>query len=502
MLSTLQCWPPELSEEQRAQLIDLATTYSLANGLAYLPNPAPSGPPTFAIHAPFTLIPTPYPRDLFTKAQKLQHIYNVLYSRVTLDTPFLDRVLGAEGGVGRVDEFVGTLWKGWKAIRDNNGGKELQPLHLGLFRSDYLIHQPSPESSDLSIKQVEFNTISSSFGALSEKTAALHRYLFAITGYYGAASCLTAENFPSNQTASGLARGMVVAHQAYGSASASILFVVQPRERNVFDQRQLEYELVEKHGIHIVRQTFDELRNNMSVSSDGLLTIKVLGRPQPVEISVVYYRAGYAPTDYPTPQQYHVRFEIERSRAIKCPSIPMQLAGAKKVQQVLADPGVLESFLQDPQKGKVFINEDLAELRDSWVGMWGLEEADGTTRARERHSQLVLKPQREGGGNNVYRTNIPAFLDTLPDKEREAWIAMELITPPDGSKNWLLKAGEDQAALKDVVSELGIFGWAVFGDDTPIQEDTAGWLVRTKGKDSDEGGVAVGFSVLDSLVLV
>ncbi|KAG8955427.1 hypothetical protein FRC04_008778 [Tulasnella sp. 424] len=502
MLSTLQCWPPELSEEQRAQLIKLATTYSLANSLAYLPNPAPSGPPTAAIHAPFTLIPTPYPRDLFHKAQKLQHIYNVLYSRITLDTPFLDRIMGAEAGVGKVDEFMGSLWKGWKAIRDNNGGKDVQPIHLGLFRSDYLIHQPSPESSDLSIKQVEFNTISSSFGALSEKTAALHRYLFAITGYYGAASCLTAENFPPNQAASGLARGMVTAHQTYGSPSASILFVVQPRERNVFDQRLLEYELVERHGIHVVRQTFDELHNNAAVSSDGLLTIKVFGRPQPVEISVVYYRAGYTPTDYPTPQQFDVRFELERSRAIKCPSIPMQLAGAKKVQQVLTNPGVLEAFLQDPRRGKAFSNEELAELRESWVGMWGLDEPDAVTRARDHYSQLVLKPQREGGGNNVYKSSIPAFLDTLPDREREAWIAMELITPPDGSKNWLLKAGEDQAGLKDVVSELGIFGWAVFGDDSPMQEDAAGWLVRTKGKDSDEGGVAVGFSVLDSIVLV
>jgi glutathione synthase len=29
-----------------------------------------------------------------------------------------------------------------------------------------------------------------------------------------------------------------------------------------------------------------------------------------------------------------------------------------------------------------------------------------------------------------------------------------------------------------------------------------GWLVRTKGKDSNEGGVATGFSVLDSVLLV
>lgn len=48
-----------------------------------------------------------------------------------------------------------------------------QPLHLGLFRSDYLLH--TGEGDALGIKQVEFNTISSSFGPLSEKVAAMHR---------------------------------------------------------------------------------------------------------------------------------------------------------------------------------------------------------------------------------------------------------------------------------------------------------------------------------------
>jgi glutathione synthase len=35
-----------------------------------------------------------------------------------------------------------------------------------------------------------------------------------------------------------------------------------------------------------------------------------------------------------------------------------------------------------------------------------------------------------------------------------------------------------------------------------VEEKTVGWLLRTKGRDSDEGGVAAGFSVLDSVVLV
>jgi Eukaryotic glutathione synthase, ATP binding domain len=56
---------------------------------------------------------------------------------------------------------------------------EMKPLHLGLFRSDYLLHSSSNEP--LSIKQVEFNTISVSFGSLSQRTAELHRSVAALT---------------------------------------------------------------------------------------------------------------------------------------------------------------------------------------------------------------------------------------------------------------------------------------------------------------------------------
>ena len=52
--------------------------------------------------------------------------------------------------------------------------RELQPLQLGLFRSDYLVHAPA-DGKTSSLKQVEFNTISSSFGTLSERSANLHR---------------------------------------------------------------------------------------------------------------------------------------------------------------------------------------------------------------------------------------------------------------------------------------------------------------------------------------
>lgn len=52
----------------------------------------------------------------------------------------------------------------------------MKPLSLGMFRSDYMVHQDTSVSPpSLQAKQVEFNTIASSFGGLSRNTSELHK---------------------------------------------------------------------------------------------------------------------------------------------------------------------------------------------------------------------------------------------------------------------------------------------------------------------------------------
>lgn len=89
----------------------------------------------------------------------------------------------------------------------------------------------------------------------------------------------------------------------------------------------------------------------------------------------------------------------------------------------------------------------------------------------------MLKPQREGGGNNVYGPEVKQELLKMRDsKERIAWIVMEKyhhfsakkkqhfmifncrINPPI-SKGYIVRpGGSNPPKLVDVVSELGIFG--------------------------------------------
>lgn len=76
-------------------------------------------------------------------------------------------------------------------------------------------------------------------------------------------------------------------------------------------------------------------------------------------------------------------------------------------------------------------------------------------------NKFVLKPQREGGGNNIYNENIRSWLNSMKEsQERTAWILMDRIYPPL-QKNYLIRAAEelkDNIDLSDVITELGIYG--------------------------------------------
>ncbi|EJC98377.1 uncharacterized protein FOMMEDRAFT_161744 [Fomitiporia mediterranea MF3/22] len=124
-----------------------------------------------------------------------------------------------------IDKSTGELWKSWKTMRDEWIS---EPFHLGVFHSDYLLHAPEDLDEPLSLKHVEFNAISSSFGVLSDRASA--------TVYFNVSPYLQAENFPWNNATSVVAEGLDAAHKLYGVKEAFVLFVVQYGERNVVDQ--------------------------------------------------------------------------------------------------------------------------------------------------------------------------------------------------------------------------------------------------------------------------
>jgi glutathione synthase len=230
------------------------------------------------------------------------------------------------------------------------------------------------------------------------------------------------------------------------------------------------------------------------------------------EATVLYFRAGYSPTEFPTTDAWTARLHLERSRAIKCPSILTHLAGTKKIQQVLATPGSahLSRFLPD-----VAVAE---RVRATFTNIYPMDESPEGLEARklaldhESCRGFVLKPQREGGGNNVYRGDIPGYLKGLGKEELyKAYILMEIIEPPP-VRNVILRNGVLEKG--GVIGELGVYGaclWEQCGEEgregkemqgKVLYNEEAGWLLRTKGDKSEEGGVAAGFGAMDSVLLV
>lgn len=120
----------------------------------------------------------------------------------------------------------------------------------------------------------------------------------------------------------------------------------------------------------------------------------------------------------------------------------------------------------------------------------------------------MLKPQREGGGNNIYGIKIPPFISSLGDdsKKYRSHILMELIEPP-ALRNSIFRNGEVKSG--EVIGELGVYGVCLWRHGRGEKEERkilenweAGHLLRTKGRESEEGGVAAGFGAVDSVCLI
>lgn len=320
---------------------------------------------------------------------------------------------------------------------------------------------------------------------------------------------------PSNNSIPGLATGIETAYHAYPPSDLGytncILFLVQDGERNVFDQRHLEYRLAEvAPQAPVFRLAFSEIKKHTSIADTPKRQLLYHLPQQPgrtFEVAVVYLRAGYGPGDYPDEAAWDARYHIERSLAIKCPTVLTQLAGTKKVQQVLAtpqpesEPPIIGQFITSAAASQVM------ELSKTFTNIYPMDNSPAGLEARKKAldptlaEAYVLKPQREGGGNNIYRGAIPAYLKSIPESHWNSYILMELIKPPPVS-NLILRNGSVEKG--GVICELGIYGTCLWDIQTAEihHNELAGYLLRTKGDKSEEGGVAAGYGCMDSCCFV
>ncbi|KAH8248033.1 hypothetical protein KR038_001245 [Drosophila bunnanda] len=533
-----------LPEDELMEVTAKAKDYAIMHGAAMRSKTAFS--PDSLNFAPFVLVPSSFPRKEFEKAVALQPIINRLMHNVAHDEEFITTTLAE---TIKVDEFTANLFNIYRKVIAHGF---TQKISLGMLRSDLMLESGCPELSpraqrpaagedsdvhcvavdvDKAVyavgtaaagtgrkaaaaaapsteqeeqlkqkaantiqsayccwKQVEINTIASGFGHLGPASKTIQRFVLSELGHAD-----KLHNMPKNNALAGLCDGMVKAWDIYAKPKAVILFIIEDVSYNICDQRFHEFYIRETYPhIKVLRRTLTDVHKEGKLGQSKEL---LLGN---LEVAVIYFRAGYEPGHYHSQAEWDARYLMETSLAIKCPSIHYHLAGTKKVQQALAQPAVLERFINDPDEikavGKIFTG--LYSLDDNEAGNATYEMALRTP------EKFVLKPQREGGGNNVYGVDIPDALKRMSRVERSAWILMDLIHPPL-TKGYMVRPGGDMPPqIVDMVSELGIFGVVIGDAEHIVHNYQAGHMLRTKLSTANEGGVAAGLGALDSPYLI
>uniref|UniRef100_A0A1I8B3B8 Glutathione synthetase n=1 Tax=Meloidogyne hapla TaxID=6305 RepID=A0A1I8B3B8_MELHA len=396
--------------------------------------------------APFSLFPSPFPRRLFDQALSVQKALNLLYFKVSWDYEFLKQ---AHQQVIKSDEFTRRLMSILDIVY-KEGIK--QPITLLTQRADYMCHFDG-ETTENGISFDKF-----------------HMFTF-----------------------------LQLNRKLLSNPNAILLMVVEKTSQNQFDQRQIEYELekLSEGKMIIIRLTLVECAERLILDEKTFNLL--LGDKS---VGIVYFRTGYLPEDYVSEIAWNARTLMERSTAIKCPWIGLQMANTKKIQQVLSCPGVLEKYLSSAT--------DLENIRSTFASMWGLEHDDEETQrvikdAIENPQNYVLKPQLEGGGGNYFDKEITEKLTSFTFEMRASHILMQRIRSLV-VKNCLVRPfDENSKKLQNVVSELGIYG-SLIGiggtSETLVKlNKVGGHILRSKLENVNEGGIAVGAAVVDTPLL-
>jgi len=419
---------------------------------------------------PISLLPSRFPRRHYDLAVMAQPIFNKLVDRISRDYDFLVESLKNVN-----DPFTVKIME--VMVKATEHGI-CQPISMGIHRSDYMVN-----SFNDRLIQVEINTISAAYCCFGSIVTKLYKYIlkrYDILDY-------NHFNLVQNDSQIRVPLGIAKAFEIYGKKDAKVLYVVQGGERNVTDQKLIEYELFQTHNIKSDRKTLAEI-GEKGVIIDNCLWI------DDCEVAVVYFRAGYTPNDYKGELEWTARYKIEISRAIKCPTAAYQLVGTKKMQQIFSDPNILKKYLDSPLEVEI--------IQSCFTKLYSLDPEvaqEIIPKVLENPNNYVMKPQREGGGNLLTNETMVKALTTFSPEDLSSYILMDRIFP-EPQLSYLHRNGKIE--IENAISELGIFGVYIGDENNTYYNDVAGSLLRTKPSNKEDGGVSAGVAVLDSVYLI
>lgn len=477
------------------QIIDEATQWAIMHGVAFRQDY------NTAKHCPFSIAPTTMTREMFQHLRKVTPLITKLISNISEDHDYLQTSLY---DVAKADPFFARLLSLHQQLHGNSNNR-LKPARkpLLLMRTDFM------DDRKQGAKVIEFNGIAAGMAPFGQRATELHAYMHhqwpdVYHAWLEDSNAIPAENQGLEQLAYGVTQAAISIKASFilqtDQEKPTFLMVVQENEDNVYDQHLLEQAL-QNLGLRTVRRTFKQLSTELFTGQNQRLMLKGVGT-----IDVVYLRAGYQYRDYYSPEQdklrccqtlSQTRLFIEQHHVALNATISQQLATSKSMQMLL-------TLMRPEDYARWGLKLDEANLVKSvFADMKPINQAVITwfnTKAIKQ--EWVLKNQGEGGGHCIFGDKISEKLKLLNPQEYSAWALMQRLYPNERKAPTIAVRDSKQTQVNNLVSEIGLF--TAYYDGNPVTQlgGYAGYLIRSKPANEDEGGIHSGQGILDSLVLI
>lgn len=196
----------------------------------------------------------------------------------------------------------------------------------------------------------------------------------------------------------------------------------------------------------------------------------MLGR----EIAVVYYRDGYMPDQY-NEKTWVVREQLEMCKAIKCPNIFLQLVNTKYFQYVMTKKDTWLKF--GFSEADFEANSKVFPTIFSTTDFKDLEKLKTYILENGGYKSWVMKPQREGGGNNFFGEDIEQYVNSHPLEDLKSFIfqkRIDMVTNTGVMTNW------ECSHVREVDYEIGLFHCIVSDKNQIIFQTVGGMSVNVK----------------------
>ncbi|CAK0860906.1 unnamed protein product [Prorocentrum cordatum] len=332
--------------------------------------------------------------------------------KVALNLPWLRASLAE---TAKVDEICRRLLGISERVYGPGKKDHSRDIRLHIMRNDFML-ESTVGSSGFAGRQIELNMIAASFSTHCADLTEVHRY--ALVKYIPRLrpDCdaqdvheALQQALPRSPNTDGIAAALAQAQRVYANRwkptgkPRVVLFISSEKENNELDHRKLEISLFKNHKVLTVRRSLAALSAQCSTllaplepaGFDGAAAADGSRGPQALlvdghEVAVAYFREGYWPGQFcPAEECWTARETIEISEAVKCPSAPAQLAGMKKVQQLLSQAHELRRFAPDGVGQR--LRRCFARQEDPSAES---EEAKQAVRAaKDDPASWVMKPQ-------------------------------------------------------------------------------------------------------------